>query len=368
MLYKKRKREPDPPPNDEINTSKPTAVFKPSSGRAYTLSIALPGSIIANAQSPSLQTLLAGQIARALAVFCVDEVIVFSDTEPKHQPTTTIPSSPPPPLAENDPNYFLLHLLSYLETPPYLRKPLFPLHPNLSTAGALPSLDMPHHLRGHEWCQYREGITIPQPAPPKSTSQNAKKTQKHSSVSIPTTLIDAGLAQKISIPTPLPPSTRVTLQFPSETQPPLSEPLTATAVAPSTPRTTSGYYWGYTTRFAHTLSTIFTESPFPHGYNLTFGTSERGVPLASILHPDSKKPPIPQFDHMLIVFGGVAGLEAAVAADAELQGLGVREPGVLFDYWVDLCPGQGSRTVRTEEAVWIGLMGLREVVVGKGRR
>jgi hypothetical protein len=46
----------------------------------YKLSIALPGSILNNAQSSELRTYLAGQIARSCAVFCVDEVIVFDET------------------------------------------------------------------------------------------------------------------------------------------------------------------------------------------------------------------------------------------------------------------------------------------------
>jgi predicted SPOUT superfamily RNA methylase MTH1 len=52
-----------------------------------------------------------------------------------------------------------------------------------------------------------------------------------------------------------------------------------------------------------------------------------------------------------------------VKNDAELQKLGVVEAKDVFDRWVNVCPGQGSRTIRTEEAVWIGLMGLRRVVV-----
>ena len=47
------------------------------------MSIALPGSILDNAQSAELRTYLAGQIARALAVFCVDEVVVFEDKAKK---------------------------------------------------------------------------------------------------------------------------------------------------------------------------------------------------------------------------------------------------------------------------------------------
>ena len=42
-----------------------------------TLSIALPGSIVENTQSFELATALAGQIARAAAVFRVDEIVVF---------------------------------------------------------------------------------------------------------------------------------------------------------------------------------------------------------------------------------------------------------------------------------------------------
>lgn len=48
-------------------------------GRAYTVSVAVPGSVLDNAQSPELRTYLAGQIARACVVFSVDEIIVFDE-------------------------------------------------------------------------------------------------------------------------------------------------------------------------------------------------------------------------------------------------------------------------------------------------
>lgn len=51
----------------------------PLLGRPYTLSVALPGSILDNAQSPELRTYLAGQIARACTIFCVDEIVVFDE-------------------------------------------------------------------------------------------------------------------------------------------------------------------------------------------------------------------------------------------------------------------------------------------------
>lgn len=48
-------------------------------GRSYTVSLALPGSIIENVQSAELATYVAGQVARAAAVFNVDEIVVFNE-------------------------------------------------------------------------------------------------------------------------------------------------------------------------------------------------------------------------------------------------------------------------------------------------
>ena len=371
-----------------MDTAKPTAVFEAKEGRKYTLSIALPGSIVAksvslteaalsshlciypSAQTQELQTLLAGQLARALAVFCVDEVVVFDDGQRTQDAATHKPESGSQKnIREHDsysgytdPNYFLAHILSYLETPPNLRKDLFALHPDLRLAGSLPSLDMPHHLRTHEWCQYREGVT--------KLEARHRKDRKPRRMPPGHTYVETGLRTRVFISTVVPPETRVTVKFKDEEEPegiPGNEIL-AEAVAPSAPREESGYYWGYSVRSASCLSAVLTECPYDGGYDLTIGTSERGVPLSSLKSTKkSQSDSIPNFTHMMIVFGGVAGLEVAVRADEALEGLGVNSPEALFDHWVNLCPGQGSRTIRTEEAVWIGLTGLRDVVLRKGQ-
>lgn len=64
----------------------------------------------------------------------------------------------------------------------------------------------------------------------------------------------------------------------------------------------------------------------------------------------------------------MAGIEHAVANDPDLATMHVapRDAHKMFDAWVDLCPGQGSRTIRAEEALWIGLMGLRGYVERRG--
>ena len=274
----------------------------------------------------------------------------------------------------SDPNHFLAHILSYLETPPYLRTKLFGLHPDFQYAGALPSLDMPHHQRVDEWCRYREGITLESAQRGEDNndlrtdqSKKRKKMGHDAPGSKPNTLVNVGFPDPVSLPTSIPANTRVTVEFTDELAPGSQEaPSKVIPVAPSEPREKAGYYWGYNVRPASSLSTVLTECPFDGGYDLTVGTSERGVPISTLQNPSPDAPPVPQFNHMLVVFGGIAGLEGAVEADEELQKMGVDGPQSLFDYWVDLCPGQGSRTIRTEEAVWIGLMGLRNIVLSRG--
>lgn len=315
----------------------------------------------------------------------MDEIVVFDDA-PNHQqkgedgfPSETQHNGNAKESynGHTDPNYFLMHILSYLETPPHFRQWLFPMHPDLQKAGALPSLDMPHHLRPHEWCQYREGVTLEETTEThgaNGTTEERGKKKKKRKDPVPIveseTLVNVGFTNPITVPSSIPPNTRVTLKFADTTGPADIDnaELVAEAVAPSAPREEAGYYWGYSVRSASALSAVLTESPHDGGYDLTFGTSERGTSVSSLAKASSDQALVPDFKHMLIVFGGVAGLEVAVKADPELEKMGVTEPSGLFDYWVNLCPGQGSRTVRTEEAVWLGLMGLRDIVEEKGTK
>lgn len=134
-----------------------------------TISIAVPGSILENAQSAELRAYVAGQIARAACIFRVNEVIVFDDVgvatarETKRsyeqddadnngneaaKGTSTVRSS----------SLQLARILQYLECPQYLRKYFFPLHKDLKYSGLLNPLDTPHHLRQQSKFRYREGV------------------------------------------------------------------------------------------------------------------------------------------------------------------------------------------------------------------
>lgn len=302
-------------------------------------------------------------IARALAVFCVDEIIIFND-DPKAFKTRVDDLHTEQYTAFTDPSHFLTHVLAYLETPPYLRKHLFPMHPNLKLAGVLPSLDMPHHLRANEWCEYREGVVVPDgdnDGGGGPEGGGGRAASKMNGIAKPA-IIETGLPQNVIIhDMEIPELARVTVKFPSRDAPEDAEP-----VDPNAPREESGYYWGYSVRRANSLSAVFTESPFDEGYDLSFGTSERGASIANVL----VEPSLPKYEHLLVVFGGVAGIEEAVRADKKLLNKGIMPTDAekLFDYWINILPGQGSRTIRTEEAIWLGLMGLRPLVVNNRNR
>lgn len=347
-------------------------------------------------QSVEQKSFLAGSIARALAVFCVDEVVVFDDDEKSYYNNSRNDNSNndddayESPIAKtnnqlrgsdsqstgftaySDPSHYLAHVLSYLETPPYLRKHLFPMHPNLRTAGLLPSLDMPHHLRANEWCDYREGIVVSGVDQSEGNGSKSNRNRQSSNAN-GESVVDTGLPQKVVLPdTYLPQNSRATVRFSSQ-----DDQTSAEAVDSSAPRTIAGYYWGYYVRRCQSLSTVFTECPFDGGYDLSFGTSERGLPISHVLEQSTPKndrgddatPPLPDHKHLLIIFGGVAGLETAARNDPQLQDMGIRPAEVekLFDHWVNLLPGQGSRTIRTEEAIWLGLSGLRGLAEGSYR-
>lgn len=158
------------------NPHKPSALssLHGNAPRKFTVSIALPGSIILNAQSPELQARLAGQLARSCAIFNIDEIVVFNegDDGEKGQSNGARAYQHSAGHEEEegavvggqfDPNAFLARILQYVETPQYLRKSLFPMHRDLRMAGILAPLDCPHHLRYEEDSPYREGVCVEAP-------------------------------------------------------------------------------------------------------------------------------------------------------------------------------------------------------------
>ena len=303
------------------NISVQNLVSSPSQagrGREYTVGLAVAGSILENAQTPEMRTYLAGQVARAAAIFNVDEVVVFNDKK----------------IAENEKSRScvqLARILQYLECPQYLRKHFFPIHNDLKHAGVLSPTDMPHHMRAEEESLYREGAVV-------ERSAGEGKCW-----------VNIGLKTDCLVERSLKPGLRVTVKLPEGYS--WDKVIRGNVVSPSEPRTAAGLYWGYTTRIAENISQVFTGCPHQAGYDLMLGTSEKGDNVDNL----SLKP----FKNLLIVFGGVGGLEAALEADGQLD---VTDPKELFDHYINVCPDQGSRTIRTEEAILIAMSRLQSKI------
>lgn len=302
-----------------------------------TVSIAVPGSILDNAQSPELRTYLAGQIARAACVYRVDEVVVFDDkgelTEDEMRKARKNDA-----LGEGRAGCLqLARILQYMECPQYLRKYFFPIHKDLQYAGVLNPLDAPHHLRQEDEFSYREGIVTNKPIKVGRGSQ-----------------VNVGLLNEIHVDKVLMPGLRVTVRIPADQ--PNRKKMQGVIVSPNTPRAETGVYWGYNVRLAKNLTEVLTNCQYKEGYDLTIGTSDRGTSI------DEMEARSLEYRHCLVVFGGLAGLEAALDADPHLD---VDDPSLVFDKYVNTCPQQGSRTIRTEEAILLTLAELRTKLVAK---
>ena len=361
-------------------------------GRAWTVTVALPGSIVDNAQTHELRTHLVGQVARACAIFNVDEIVVFS-TESGPQPSIAADaaaSSSGRGGKRTNGSIFMARLLQYLECPQYLRKQLFPMHPDLRSVGLVAPLDAPHHLRIDEACDYREAVVV---APGAAGGGGAARESSQgggggsaategggggdSQGQATSECVYTGLRKELRIGRELPVGTRVTVRMPATGS---SNARAATVVPPREPREVAGLYWGFEVRLAKGLAAVWSECPFASGYDVSIGTSEHGD---TRLHAsgdrsgadggsdggsDADAAPfsLPPFRHLLIVFGGVEGLEPAVSAEDALAECEDDVPS-LFDHYLNLCPGQGSRTIRTEEALLVGLAALKPHIERAGR-
>lgn len=79
-------------------------------GRRSTISVAVGASCIENAQNLELATLLAGQIARACAIYNIDEIVVLDDVPRSNSGTVSAAA------------VLFARILQFMETPQYLKK------------------------------------------------------------------------------------------------------------------------------------------------------------------------------------------------------------------------------------------------------
>ncbi len=269
------------------------------------LTIAIPASVIADTPHLREKTAKLGLIARAAAIFRVDEIIVYLD-----KPSTD----------QNRDLDLIELLLTYIETPQYLRKRLFPISPDLQYAGILPPLRTPHHpnsgrMRDLKVGDYREGVAI-------SKDKNGF-------------LIDIGSEKPAFLP---------------KTQVALNERLTVQIVKLSdhaevqvANRNEISQYWGYTVSLEPSLGRLLASPDF----DLVVGTSKIAPMFGEVVGKLEAR--WRKAEGVLVLFGSPArGLqEIAKEEDVNLNG--------QVDFMVNTVPEQGTETVRTEEALFATL-------------
>lgn len=295
-----------------------------------------------------------GQIARAAVVFNVVEIVIFNEDNSEES------------ITRQD---RLVKLFEYAECPQYLRKRIFALEPDLKYAGLIHPLEAQHHLRTSQIeCPYREGVTQ------KHVHQELKGQAQDC------TEVNIGLSKPVWVTGHLQLNMRVTCKVDpldlkkmqamlAQSQQDRPQAMIVPAIEPLEKL---NLFWGYYVRKADSLSAVLSHNTFcpdrKQFYDLIIGTSERGIPVDEVEFKKTnpaqnkeqqlaKKHKSSEFQHMLVVFGGVRGLEHSASCDSSLKNC--KDVGTLFDYWINTCPNQGSTTIRTEEAILITLSAIR---------
>ena len=302
------------------------------------MAVAVCASAVDNAQSAELAAVLGAQLARACALFRVDEVVVVDDCRSPGAKAGSVSRAAA----------FLARVLQYMETPQYLRRALIPRHPDLRHAGLLPPLNAPHQPLATEWTRYREGVALD------GGGRGGW-------------CVDVGLDLPAAVDEVLRPGVRLTVDMGRQNRlkrkrageaprgPPDGKYYPAKVSNPQAPREVLGEYWGFTVRLAETLENALRDGA--HEYDFKLGTSERGEKYRDWAAPAPVG--LPRFQHLLVAFGGPEGLERAVEQDPNTSGRSLED---IFDACANTCPRQGCRTIRTEEALLISLAHLAPAI------
>jgi hypothetical protein len=274
--------------------------------RAQKVSIAIPASFVSDTPHLREKTFRIGLIGRAAAIFRINEIVVYPDMPNIDQ--------------TKDANLLAL-ILSYMETPQYLRKKLFKLMRELRYAGVLPPLRTPHHptinsLEKLTIGEYREGVVV------SSTTKGS--------------FVDVGVEQPAFIlGKRLPPNTRVTVKIVK-----LQKTFLASLASPEE----AAAYWGYKVTVSKTPFGKLTKN---QNFDLVIATSRKGKPILQVLDKLKEKWNISA--NILIAFGAPTQGLYEIAAHERLN---LQD---IADFVVNTIPCQGTETVRTEEALYATL-------------
>ncbi|MCW4006064.1 MAG: RNA methyltransferase [Candidatus Bathyarchaeota archaeon] len=283
------------------------------------LIIAVPASVIADTPHLREKTAKIGSIGRAGAIFCVDEIIVYAD-DPKTKQHRDLE------LIET--------LLSYMETPQYLRKRLYGIKPELQFAGILPPLRTPHHplkgkIRDLQVGEYREGVVV-------SKAKDG-------------VMVDVGVERAAFLPkADCVVNLRLTVKIARVKDGNVEVELAS--------RDEISQYWGYkVTVETRSLSRLLENRCF----DLVIGTSKFAYSFQEAKENIGKQ--WQKAKTVLVLFGAPTRGLFEIAKDED------ENINDLVDFMLNTVPNQGTETVRTEEAL-LATLALLNVHFNGGTR
>jgi len=270
------------------------------------LSIAIPASLVSDVPHLREKTFKVGLVGRAAAIFRVDEIIVFPDLPGIDQ--------------RRDAN-LIATILSYMETPQYLRKRLFKIKPELRYAGVLPPLRTPHHplsdrIENLIAGEHREGVVV--------------------SSFMGGSLVDIGVEQPALVSgAQLPINARVTVKITDLGRRPRAALASRDEVQA---------YWGYHVTISDaSLGRLVKSRPC----DLVIATSRHGRPFMEVRDELGKR--LKNSSKTLVAFGAPTQGLYEIAARERLQ------LDEVAHFTINTIPNQGTETVRTEEAIYASL-------------
>ena len=261
------------------------------------LSIFIPNSFLSESKDLKIRTYKVGILGRALAIFQADNVVIYNDDNVKNED------------GEND-GRFIAEVLSYMNTPQYLRKQAFPIKAELKHVGILPPLRTPHHPVNSQpdVGDYRQGFTV-------------KRNKKG-------TFVDIGMDKLAFCKEQL--SVKKIFDF------------KITKIAKKevivTPDKPDDVYWGYNVYNVISSNKSLKNSLKLIKPNLVIETTRYGDYIDSIF--DELKHKVDECNSIAILFGGPY---SSIQEDVSGQNWDLIKLNTI--------PDQGTETVRTEEAV-----------------
>ena len=276
------------------------------------VSIAIPASFIDVRENLAQQTIQISRIARAAAIFRVDEIVVYPDQSSRAQARQ---------------RRLITSILEYMETPQYLRKYLFAKQSELRYAGLLPPLRTPHHPVEKRAQMLRDGDLR----------------EGYAFYHKGRTVVDVGVERPLPLQNQLPRNApgRVTVHI----KRPAEDLLEASLASPNARRE----YWGYrVTDAQRPLADFLSQAS---SQSLIVATSRKGTPVGDVWTALQTR--WREATRVLILFGSHAeGL-------TEIMRRQGHELISVAHYVINTIPSQGVATVRTDEAVLLTLAVFR---------